>query len=161
METDKRDVFDRIMEVPVLRIFYEPYKRNKSILLYVFFGGLTTIISIGSFVIFDTYMNINALLANILSWICAVLFAYTTNRVWVFTSKEKGMAIIKEILSFFAGRLVTLGLEELLILTFVTVLHFNATLIKGFGQIVVLVLNYVISKVFVFKMKGTNDAKKE
>lgn len=157
MELEKKDIFDRIMLLPVLRLFYAPYKKYKSVLLYIFFGGLTTIVSIGSFILFNTGLNVDALLANIFSWVCAVLFAYATNRVWVFASKAKGTGVVKEMLSFFTGRLVTLGLEEVLILIFVTLLSFNSTLIKTLGQVVVLVLNYVISKLFVFRSKGTND----
>ena len=62
----------------------------------------------------------------------------------------------KEMASFFAGRLVTLGIEELLLLVFVTMLSFNSVLVKTLGQIVVLVLNYLISKFLVFS-KGRNN----
>lgn len=151
---EKKDIFDRIMLLPGLRNFYDLYAKYKSILLYIFFGGLTTIVSIGSFILFEDGLHIHALLANILSWVCAVSFAYVTNRIWVFASKAKGVQIIKEMVAFFAGRLLTLGLEEALLLVFVTWLAFDSTLIKVLAQIVVLVLNYVISKVLVFRSKN-------
>lgn len=151
MKSDNRDIFDRIMMLPGLRRFYGLYEKHKSVLLYVFFGGLTTVVSVGSFILFDTLLEVDPLLANILSWFFAVLFAYGTNRVWVFASKAKGREIWKEMLSFFAGRLLTLGLEEMIILGFVTILSFPSTWVKCLGQILVLILNYLISKWYVFK----------
>lgn len=154
MDNEKLDIFDRIMLLPALRIFNGFYKRYKSVLLYVFFGGCTTLISIGTFVLFDSYCQMNELIANVLSWIFAVLFAYVTNRIWVFASNAKGKNIIKEMLSFFAGRLTTLGIEELILLVFVTLLSFNSIVVKVAGQVVVLLLNYFISKFMIFKHKG-------
>ena len=154
MDAEKKDIFDRIMFLPGLRNVYDLYAKYKSILLYIFFGGLTTVVSIGSFILFDHGLRMDPLAANVLSWICAVSFAYVTNRVWVFASKAKGTKILKEMGAFFAGRLLTLGLEEILLLVFVTWLAFDSTLIKVLAQIVVLVLNYVISKVLVFRGKN-------
>ena len=91
------------------------------------------------------------LLANIVSWILAVTFAYVTNRVWVFSSTAKGKAILREMLSFYSGRLITLGLEEAMLLVFVTWLQLNGVVIKIIAQIVVLVSNYLISKLITFK----------
>lgn len=148
---EKKDIFDRIMCLPGLRIFNGFYTRNKPILMYLFFGGLTTLISICTFVFFDSGLQFNILIANILSWIFAVSFAYITNRTWVFNSRAAGRGIIKEMIAFFAGRLATLGLEEIILLVFVTLLGFNSTAIKIIAQVVVLVSNYIISKLFVFK----------
>lgn len=146
---NEKDVFDRIMSLPGLRRFYGLYAKYKSILLYIFFGGCTTIVSIGSFVLLDPVLG--ELLANIGSWILAVAFAYVTNRVWVFGSRVRGKAIWKEMLSFYSGRLITLGLEEAMLLVFVTWLQFNSTVIKVIAQIVVLVGNYLISKLITFR----------
>lgn len=157
MSAENKDIFDRIMLLPGLRLFNGFYRKNKSVLLYIFFGGLTTLISIGSFVLLDSWLGIHTLIANILSWVCAVLFAYVTNRVWVFASKATGMQIVREMISFFAGRLITLGLEEVLLFVFVAVLHFNSTVIKVLGQIIVLVLNYLISKLLVFRKRRKDD----
>lgn len=153
MDNEKFDFFDRIMQLPVLSIFNTFYKKHKSVLLYLFFGGCTTLVSIGTFILFDSYYQVNTLVANILSWFFAVAFAYVTNRIWVFASNTKGIFIFKEILSFFAGRLATLGLEELILLVFVTFLSFNSTIVKVAGQIIVLLLNYFISKFITFKQR--------
>ena len=133
----EKDIFDRIMEFPVLRIFNPFYKKNKEILLYLFFN-----IQIGW----------NALIANIGSWILAVSFAYVTNRVWVFDSNAETTAdFIKEITSFIGGRVATLVIEELILFIFITNLGMNSMLVKIVAQVIVIVLNYVISKLIVFK----------
>ena len=80
MKKDK-DIFDRIMEWKILSIFNPFYKKYKEVLLYLFFGGLTTVISIGSYAFFDISMHMDPMIANIFSWIIAVLFAYVTNRI--------------------------------------------------------------------------------
>ena len=108
----EKDIFDRIMELPVLRIFNPFYKKNKEILLYLFFGGLTFLVSIISYAFFNIQIGWNALIANIGSWILAVSFAYVTNRIWVFDSNAETIAdFIKEITSFVGGRVATLVID--------------------------------------------------
>ena len=155
----KEDIFDRLMHLPVLRVFEPFYKKHKEVLLYLLFGGLTTVVSIVTFALFIA-LGINELIANVLSWILAVLFAYVTNRTWVFSSdaETKG-AVIREMISFFGGRLATLLVEEAILAVFITWLGFPAMWVKVVAQVVVIVLNYVISKFFVFK--GGNDDTKE
>ena len=100
MEQKKEDIFDRLMHLPGLRIFEKFYKKNKEMLLYLLFGGLTTIVSIGTYAWFNVGMHINELIANIISWIFAVTFAYITNKIWVFQSKSTGFAAVcQEMLS--------------------------------------------------------------
>ena len=151
MEPRNDDIFDKIMSLPGLRIFNPFYKKRKSILLYIFFGGLTTVVSIGTFALCNSVLSITELISNVFSWIAAVTFAYVTNKIWVFHSKATGKGIIKEALAFYGGRLTTLFIEELLLLVFVTLLHFNGLIIKTAAQFVVLVLNYLISKIFIFR----------
>lgn len=153
MYPEDQDRSDSVFIMPVIGGLLDIYRNHKSVILYIFFGGLTTVVSIGSFVLCDSVLHIDPLLANLISWVCAVSFAYVTNRIWVFDSQAKGAGVIKEIFTFFGGRLFTLGLEELLLLVFVTLLQFNSTVIKLIAQIVVLVLNYVISKLLVFRKK--------
>ena len=148
----EKDIFDRIMELPVLRIFNPFYKKNKEILLYLFFGGLTFLVSVISYAFFNIQIGWNALVANIGSWILAVAFAYITNRIWVFDSNASTAAdFIKEITSFIGGRVVTLVIEELILFIFITNLGMNSMLVKIVAQVIVIVLNYVIGKLIVFK----------
>ncbi len=129
------------------------YNKYREILLYVFFGGFTTVVSVGSFLLFDKVLGIHELIANVLSWIFAVGFAYVTNHRWVFCSKAKGAALRTELLGFYGGRLLTLGLEEGLLLVFVTWLGINSTVIKLIAQFVVLTGNYILSKFLIFRKK--------
>lgn len=147
----RQDIFDKIMALPAFSNLAPFYKKHKSVLLYLFFGGLTTVVSIGAFALLLPIMD--ALIANILSWIAAVFFAYGTNRVWVFSSKSKGTGIFREACAFFGGRIVTLALEEGFLYVFITLLSIHPLMIKILAQIVVLVLNFVISKFFVFRKK--------
>lgn len=151
MKADKPDIFDRLFRLPVLRRFEGLYQKHRSVLLYLLFGGLTTLISIGSFMVFDFFLH--ELIANLLSWICAVAFAYVTNRIWVFRSRVKGLAVLRELVTFVTGRLLTLGAEEALLLVFVTWLQLPGTPVKIAAQVLVLILNYVISKLLVFRKK--------
>ena len=127
--------------------------KHREILLYILFGGATTAVSIGSFVLFHTVLGINELIANVLSWVLAVGFAFVTNRKWVFCSTAQGIAAWKEAVSFYSGRLLTLGVEEGLLLVFATWLSFPGTAVKIAGQIIVLVGNYAISKWLIFRKK--------
>lgn len=134
---------------------FDKAKKYREQLLYVFFGGCTTLISIGSFVLFDSVLGMNELLANALSWVLAVGFAYITNRIWVFCSRTKGQALWQELAAFYSGRLLTLGMEELLLLIFVTWLRFHSTAVKIVAQVAVLIGNYLISKFLIFRKQKT------
>jgi len=126
----------------------EIYKKNKEVINYIIVGGLTTLVSIVSYWAFRFLIK-NYIVLSIISWILAVTFAYVTNRKYVFESKSK--KIVEEVTKFFTYRLITLGLEVVLMALFVSVLSINDMLSKIILQVVVLVLNYVFSKVFIFK----------
>ncbi len=128
-------------------------KKYRQPILYIIFGVGTTVVSIGSFVLLHELCKVHELLANIYSWLLAVAFAYFTNRIWVFRSEAKGRALWKEMAAFYSGRLLTLGLEEGFLLVFATWLSFNSTWVKLFAQAGVLIGNYVISKLFIFRQK--------
>lgn len=145
---DKQNIFDRIMRLPLLRVFYPFYERHREALLYLFFGVLTTAISWGSFYLFYYPLSLGELTANALSWIAAVIFAFFTNRTFVFEARGN---LLREAASFFLSRLTTLLLEEGWIFLLVTLLSFEAMWVKIAGSVFVLVLNYVFSKFIVFK----------
>jgi putative flippase GtrA len=126
----------------------EIYKKNKEVINYIIVGGLTTLVSIVSYWAFRFLIK-NYIILSIISWILAVAFAYVTNRKFVFESKSK--KIVEEITKFVTYRLVTLGLEVGLMALFVSVIGINDMLSKVILQVVVLVLNYVFSKLFIFK----------
>ncbi len=146
------DIFDRLMAARVFRPIHPFYVKHKEKLLYLLFGGLTTVVSLVTFWFVDRVVMANEHVANTASWILAVLFAFVTNRIWVFNAKTSGKtAFFRQLLGFYGGRLLTFGIEELLLLVFITWLQFDSMLVKIAAQIVVLILNYIVSKVFVFR----------
>ena len=130
------------------------YIKYKEIINYLIFGVLTTIISLITYyiltnTILNPHNNLELQIANVLSWILSVSFAYITNKLYVFETKEK--KILKEIINFFSSRILTLILDVLLMYIFVSLLKFNDQIIKLVVTIVVIILNYILSKIFVFK----------
>ena len=131
---------------------------NKETILYLVFGVLTTLVNLGvKYALLFTVLNADnpfeLQVSIIISWIVACLFAYITISIWVFESKSKN--IIMEMLKFFGARLVTLGMEMLIMYIFVTALGLNSdmwvviwTIVT---QILIIIGNYVLSKIFVFK----------
>lgn len=147
----KPDIFDRIMSWGIMRPFQPLYQKYKEPLLYLFFGGLTTLLSIVLFWLLTQPLHMGALIANVLGWIVCVAFAYATNRTWVFREKAQDLrGILREILSFFAGRLGTLGMEEVMLWLGIDLLGINSMTVKVVAQVFVIVGNYFISKWFVF-----------
>ena len=136
--------------------FIEKMKNDKeyrnSIIMYLFFGVVTSAINWGSFYLLRRYAPfIEENIANIISIILAVIVAYITNRAYVFHSKEKN--ILKEFLVFCSGRAFTMVVEELIFFIFASKLGFNEMIIKIIATIIVVILNFFISKFFVFKKK--------
>ena len=131
------------------------FQKYREPLLYLIFGGLTTIVSIVSYAACERILGMDPLVANIISWILAVSFAYVTNRKWVFESRAVGTGpVLREIVSFFGGRLATLGLEEVMLWVGIRLMGLDSLLVKLIAQIAVILSNYVISKVFVFRKKS-------
>lgn len=134
----------------------ELFYKYEEIISYLIVGGLTTMVSLITYyllvyTIFDPNIGIELQIANIVSWIFSVTFAYFTNRKYVFKSKNK--ISFKEGISFYISRIGTLFLDMLMMYVFVTVLGFNDKIIKFVVQIIVIILNYILSKFIVFKKK--------
>lgn len=130
------------------------YKKYEEIVNYLIVGGLTTVVSLASYYICVlTILNpkdaLELQIANIISWICAVTFAYVTNRKFVFKSKSKD--IKREVISFTSARIVTLIMDMVIMWLMVTLMHFNDKIAKLVVQVVVTIGNYLLSKLFVFK----------
>lgn len=132
----------------------ELFNKYKEIIMYLIFGVLTTVVSLVTYysltlTILNPEKAMQLQLANIISWIVSVAFAYVTNRKFVFESKSED--IVKEATSFVGGRVLTLLLDMAIMFIFVTLLHLNDKIFKIVSQVLVIVTNYVISKLFVFK----------
>lgn len=130
----------------------ELFLKYKEVISYLFFGGCTFLVSIISFYIFNKVLSFNEHISNIISWILAVAFAFITNKVFVFESKVKEKkTVIKELISFVTARLLTLGIEEIILFVGCNLLNIDALIVKIIAQVVVVVSNYFLSKLFIFK----------
>lgn len=135
------------------------YHKNEELWNYLIAGALATFINIAVkwcllFTILDSDNAFELQIAVIISWIVAFLFAYVCNRIFVFKSKNKKL---KEFIKFFISRITTLVMEMVLMWFFITLLCLNSNIwviiITLIVQILVIVFNYIFSKVFVFKEK--------
>ena len=134
------------------------YNRYKSFINYGIFGVLTTIVNYVSYWIFSEKLGIITTIAVAMAWVISCSFAFITNKIWVFESKDRSKdGILREVISFFMSRLATLGVEEFMMWTLVDILGFNNMIIKLIANIVVIILNYVFSKLFVFKKNAVNQ----
>lgn len=136
-----RDIYNKVKKI---------YLKNKEIINYVIVGGLTTLVSIATYFLFRLVNDI-MIINVILSWICAVSFAYITNRRFVFESKNK--KVIKEFALFINCRLLTLLLEIAFMFLMVNLIKLDDRISKILVQILILISNYVLSKLLVFKNK--------
>ena len=134
--------------IPIVRKVMKLYYKYKEIINYLIVGGLTTLVSIGSYAVFRVFIH-NYVVCTVLSWITAVLFAYITNRIFVFESKNKKILI--EFIKFIGCRLLTLGSELITMWILVDLLNINDMISKIVVQFIVVVLNYVFSKILVFR----------
>ena len=136
-----------------LKDIKELYIEFKEIINYVIFGGLAMVVNFVSYFIFARVYHIDEVISSGLSWFCSVLFAYVTNKIFVFDSKTNGKKeVIKECISFFLARIVSgilcdVGTFALM----VDVLHINDIVSKVVTQVMVVIMNYVFSKFIVFK----------
>ncbi|GEM_PF-154539 len=131
------------------------YKKNQELVKYLFFGGLGFAISVLSFH-FCRILGTSIALANVISWILAVLFMFVTNKRYVFqsTSSDKKKNV-KEFALFITARLLTLFLETACILFFVEVIKSSELVAKCIGQVLVIVTNYLLSKFIIFNKKNS------
>lgn len=154
------------------------FKKYKEIIMYIIFGLLTTIVGWGSYIVFVNSFpiankDILVFVSNLLSWICGVIFAFVTNKMFVFNSKSwDKKLVVKESISFISSRAIT-GALEIFVVPVLSASGYDSifySIIKSTGlnmslfftegiyskvsvAVVVIILNYVFSKLFVFKKK--------
>lgn len=130
------------------------YKKNKELVNYIIVGCLTTVIAFVVLYVFHTLLNIRVELANIVSWIMAVLFSFIMNKLVVFESKDKSLKVLaKEFGSFVAARIASFFVDEGILILGCDVLHWNAYIVKCISEVFVVIMNYFFSKYIVFKKK--------
>ncbi len=137
------------------------FVRYREQILYLFFGGVTTLVNI---VVYAACARIGMAtgVANAVAWVVAVLTAYVTNRIWVFRSRSRGVTLVKEAASFVGCRVATGVMDEIIMILGVDRLgpivapgHLGlwGLGVKVFSNVLVIVLNYVFSKLFIFRKK--------
>lgn len=124
-------------------------KLKKELISYIIFGVLTTIVNIVVYILLSSFLGIQYIISNIAAWFFSVLFAYITNRIWVFESKNKN--ILKEAILFFGGRLFSGLVDTVLMIIFIDILFIDDFISKIVIAIIVIILNYILSKLIVFK----------
>ena len=124
-------------------------QKNKEIIMYLVCVVLTTVVNIVVYYIFSNLLHMNYLFSNAMAWFLSVLFAYVTNRKYVFDSKNN--QIIKEAISFFGSRLAT-GIMDMVLMWFLVNFNIvNDVVAKVVVNVIVVILNYILSKLVVFK----------
>lgn len=133
---------------------WEMYHKYREGIDYLFWGGIAFVLSMVLFYVFANMMMINEQISNIITWVICVIFTYITNRTFVFRSKSSGMkAITKEFVDFTSARLATLILENIVLFICIDLLTWHNMVAKLIGQFLVIVSNYILSKLWIFKKK--------
>ncbi len=130
--------------------------KYKEFVLYLVFGIGTTAVDFAvSYALYPTEINIHAV--HIIAWISAVAFAYITNRIFVFESKTKGAKIFFEVIKFASSRVVTFLIQEAIVFLLFDVMKLSEYVVKIPAAILVIVLNYIFSKLIVFRRGKRKD----
>lgn len=144
------------------------FLKYKEPILYVFFGGLTTLVNYIIYFSCTEGFRLGWSAATVLAWIGAVLFAYVTNRRWVFESSAIGVqAVVLEFAKFIAARLLSLGMEWVTLKLLLDILHMNNYIYaslpvgefaaKTIAQVIVIIANYIFGKWVVFRKKNIKN----
>lgn len=129
-------------------------RTHKDIVTYLLFGAMTTAVSFGVYFSLYNWAQISATVCNVISWIAAVLFAFVTNKPFVFHSNDwSAKTVGMELLKFVGSRVGSLLVETGIILVFVDLLCWDGNIMKIVSSIIVVVLNYLSSKMLVFRNK--------
>lgn len=131
---------------------FDAFAKYKSIILYLLFGFCTTVINIVAYFVAARMLHLNTVCATVTAWIVAVIFAFITNKVYVFDSKSwKSLAVLYEAVTFFAARIATGMLDVAIMYVFVDRIGINDVIIKTASNVIVIIANYVASKMIVFR----------
>lgn len=128
-------------------------REHREILSYVFWGVMTTAVNYVSYTLLTELLHVHYLTSTVIAWIISVLFAYFVNKLFVFQSRDWGWTALRELWQMVASRLFSLGLEMAIMWFFVDTLHCNHLVIKLLANVVVVIVNYVLSKWIIFRPK--------
>ena len=128
--------------------------KHWDILSYLFFGGLTTVVNYLVYLPCYNLLHLSAAVSNVIAWVVAVAFAYLTNKPFVFRSHDwSAKTVIPELTKFVGCRLGSGALETVIIFVTVDCLHWDGNVMKLFTSVLVIVVNYLASKLVVFRKK--------
>ncbi len=144
-------IFDWIVSLPVIRIVKPLYEWKKAFWIYCFLGFVSTVSNYVFTIVLSRTFNLYGSVANIIAWMMSTLISFVLFRYFYFDRTNN--SFFNELVKFASARIFTLGVEELSILVFVDILKFDIRIIKLILIPVTAILNYFISKIFVFKNK--------
>lgn len=143
----------KVGKLKMFKFIKKMFKKYKELIMYGIFGVLTTLVNIVVFYLLDK-VGINTYLNNTIAWILSVLFAFVTNKFFVFESKAKDKkTIFKEGTSFFTARIFSYFVDMFTIYLLFQVMGINKMISKIISNVIVIIINYVLSKLFIFKKK--------
>jgi len=155
---DKKNGKDLVKEVKTVIKKLWKVVVNRETITYGIAGVSTTVVNFIAYHLFCNILGIPNLIANAIAWVIAVAFAYVVNARWVFQDKQEDVAgESKKIVKFFSARLVTFGVEELGMFILVDLLHGPNMIMKAVVAVLVIILNYIFSKLFVFTKKNEGE----
>ena len=125
--------------------------RYRELISYVFWGVMTTAVNYVSYTLLTEVLRIYYLTGTVIAWIISVLFAYFVNKLFVFRSREWGRKALRELWQMTASRLFSLGLEMAIMWCFVDLLRCPHLAVKLCANVLVVIVNYALSKWVIFK----------
>ena len=132
--------------------------KYSDVLPYLFFGVCTTLVNIIVYWLFARVLSFSTMISTVVAWVMAVLFAYITNRKWVFKSTSFSYsAVIREVISFLGCRLLTGVLDWASMYVLIDILQLDDLLIKALSNVIVIILNYIASKLIIFKRSSISN----
>ena len=142
----------KLLEKIHLKKLADWYRNHQEGMRYLIFGALTTLVNIVAYAVFYYIFHISNGVSNVIAWIIGATFAYITNKFYVFNSKVNTKTeLLKEIVYFYGCRLITLAIDEGIMIVAVDKLGWNALLMKIIANIIVIILNFIFSKILIFK----------
>lgn len=133
----------------------ELLEKYREVISYIFWGAMTTLVNYVVYFVCTKALGIDYLISNVVAWFLSVLFAFWVNKVYVFRSYGKDVkTMAREFGTFVSARVLSGVLETGMLALFVETLHFNSDVVKIAASILVVIINYVLSKLIIFKKQG-------
>ena len=137
------------------------FLKYKKIIMYGIFGVLTTILNIVTYWFCYDILHIPNIISNTIAWVVAIAVAFITNKLWVFDSKDtKKETVIAELVKFIIARVATGVIDLIIMFTAVDVMQLPAVIFKVIANVIVIILNYILSNILIFKKSDKTPAKK-